>query len=348
MAARAPAPLPVPAETVALTAAVVVASGSAAVFSGLSSLSNSAASVPPRLAGPPPRRSSLARQTCREPATTIYGGWATSCAGCPECPRRVSGGRRVEERGGAGLQGRSGQEIRGAEEGAEGREWNGLDWARGSGAGASADLIPAGPTRWQPHEQKWAERVTARPAGSASHRKRQQRFLQPGSSSPRHGLLLPDGGGAPALGGLRPLQLPWHWQWRLFTLLSSPAALQHQQPRRAANHVSWEEAAAAHLFSASLPGVRKEEIRVEVEDARYLVIRTELAAAAAATAEEDGRRRSFDRKFRLPGMVDVDGISAEYTDGVLTVTVPRMHTRARPAVGLLGAGPTHESTARAA
>jgi len=149
-------------------------------------------------------------------------------------------------------------------------------------------------------------------------------------------------------GGLRPLQLPWHWQWRLFALLSSPAALQHQQPRRAANHVSWEETAAAHLFSASLPGVRKEEIRVEVEDARYLVIRMELAAAAAAAAEEDGRRRSFDRKFRLPGMVDVDGISAEYTDGVLTVTVPRMHTRARPAVGLLGAGPTHESAARAA
>jgi len=55
-------------------------------------------------------------------------------------------------------------------------------------------------------------------------------------------------------GGLRPLQLPWHWQWRLFALLSSPMALQHQQPRRAANHVSWEETAAAHLFSASLPG----------------------------------------------------------------------------------------------
>ncbi|CAN6183565.1 unnamed protein product [Urochloa humidicola] len=75
--------------------------------------------------------------------------------------------------------------------------------------------------------------------------------------------------------GLRPTQLPWQWQWRLFSLLSSPAALQ-QQPRRPANHVSWEETAAAHLFSASLPGVRKEEIKVEVEDARYLVIRTEL------------------------------------------------------------------------
>ncbi|KAJ1291119.1 hypothetical protein BS78_02G294100 [Paspalum vaginatum] len=137
-------------------------------------------------------------------------------------------------------------------------------------------------------------------------------------------------------------QLPWQWQWRLFSLLSaSPATL--QPPRRPASHVSWEETAAAHLFSANLPGVRKEEIRVEVEDARYLVIRTELGldldAGAAAAA------RSFDRKFRLPGMVDADGISAAYTHGVLTVTVPRMHTRARPVVGLLGAGP---AAARAA
>jgi HSP20 family protein len=54
------------------------------------------------------------------------------------------------------------------------------------------------------------------------------------------------------------------------------------------------------------------------------------------------------RKFRLPGMVHVDDISTEYTHGVLTVTVPRMHTRAYPAVGLLGAGPAGESAARAA
>ena len=91
--------------------------------------------------------------------------------------------------------------------------------------------------------------------------------------------------------------------------------------------------------------MRKEEIRVEVEDARYLVIRTELDAD-----EEDRRRRGFTRKFRLPGLVDADGISAEYVHGVLTVTVPRMHTRVRPAsaVGLLGAGPARDSAAPAA
>lgn len=86
---------------------------------------------------------------------------------------------------------------------------------------------------------------------------------------------------------------------------------------------------------------------MEVEDARYLVIRTELDAGTG-TGGAVADARSFDRKFRLPGMVDVDGISAAYTHGVLTVKVPRMHTRARPVVDILGAGPASDHAARAA
>lgn len=68
-------------------------------------------------------------------------------------------------------------------------------------------------------------------------------------------------------------------------------------------------------------GVRKEEIKVEVEDSRYLIIRTE------AIDEFSEPARTFMRKFRLPGRVDIDGISAKYEDGVLTVAVPRSFTR---------------------
>ena len=84
---------------------------------------------------------------------------------------------------------------------------------------------------------------------------------------------------------------------------------------------------------------------MEVEDGRYLVIRTEMDAG---DADVDVRRSSFARKFRLPGMVDADGISAEYAHGVLTVRVPRMHTRAWPVVSLLGPGPACDPVARAA
>ncbi|GFP97027.1 15.4 kDa class v heat shock protein [Phtheirospermum japonicum] len=67
-----------------------------------------------------------------------------------------------------------------------------------------------------------------------------------------------------------------------------------------------------------IPGVRKEDIRLEVEDSRYIIIQTEAAVEPC---------RSFHRKFRLPRQVDVNGISAEYVTGVLTVTVPRSFVR---------------------
>ncbi|KAF8409548.1 hypothetical protein HHK36_005626 [Tetracentron sinense] len=87
------------------------------------------------------------------------------------------------------------------------------------------------------------------------------------------------------------------------------------------NYVHWMETPESHIYSADLPGVRKEEIRVEVEDARYLIIRTEAVDGRTEPA------RSFMRKFRLPGMIDIDGISAGYEDEVLTVTVPRSFVR---------------------
>ncbi|KAL8032827.1 hypothetical protein ABFX02_13G122400 [Erythranthe guttata] len=82
------------------------------------------------------------------------------------------------------------------------------------------------------------------------------------------------------------------------------------------NYVHWSQTPESHVYSADIPGVRKEDLRVEVENSRYVIIRT------AEVAE-----RSFSRKFRLPEQVDVDGISAEYVAGVLTVKVPRSFVR---------------------
>ncbi|KAK7359761.1 hypothetical protein VNO77_01726 [Canavalia gladiata] len=102
--------------------------------------------------------------------------------------------------------------------------------------------------------------------------------------------------------------IPWEY-------LLSPHLLFHYNfiPQ---NYVRWTETPESHIFSANIPGVKKEELRVEVEDSRYLIIRTEAMDESTETA------RKFERKFRLPGRVDLDAICAGYEDGVLTVTVP--------------------------
>ncbi|KAG8493306.1 hypothetical protein CXB51_010709 [Gossypium anomalum] len=62
--------------------------------------------------------------------------------------------------------------------------------------------------------------------------------------------------------------------------------------------------------------VRKKEIKVEVEDLRCLIIRTEAINDSTKPVTD------FKRKFRLPGSIDIGRISAKYEDGVLTITVP--------------------------
>ncbi|CAN8274272.1 unnamed protein product [Cochlearia groenlandica] len=67
-------------------------------------------------------------------------------------------------------------------------------------------------------------------------------------------------------------------------------------------------------------GLRKEEIKVEIEDSTYLIVRTE----SKERSPDKPVMKSFKRKFRLPESVDIIGISASYEDDVLTVVVPNM------------------------
>ncbi|RRT72560.1 hypothetical protein BHE74_00019315 [Ensete ventricosum] len=114
------------------------------------------------------------------------------------------------------------------------------------------------------------------------------------------------------------------------------------------NYVQWAETPESHRFSADLPGVRKEEIRVEVEDSRYMVIRTEWRDDDGLGEPAERERRGFVRKFRLPERVDIEGITAAYEDGVLTVTVPRLASRRRLQVDLEDLAGGSHAVARAA
>ncbi|KAK7400613.1 hypothetical protein VNO78_11831 [Psophocarpus tetragonolobus] len=91
--------------------------------------------------------------------------------------------------------------------------------------------------------------------------------------------------------------------------------------------VDWKETPEAHVFKADIPGLKKEEVKVHIEDDRFLHISGERNVEKEDKNDTWHRvERSsgkFVRKFRLPDNAKVDQVKASVENGVLTVTVPK-------------------------
>ncbi len=92
--------------------------------------------------------------------------------------------------------------------------------------------------------------------------------------------------------------------------------------------VDIEDKGDSYLLMTDLPGVKREDVRISVEDG----ILTIAAGESSVKTEEDKdrsyvcrerRSMSMSRSFSLDG-VDEQGITAEYTDGVLHLTLPKV------------------------
>lgn len=83
------------------------------------------------------------------------------------------------------------------------------------------------------------------------------------------------------------------------------------------------------IVEAELPGVDKESIDISVVGG-VLHLKAERKAPAEVKDEDyyccERPRGSFYRTIELPTEVDVDKIEAEYSDGVLRVTLPKAPT----------------------
>ncbi|VAH71746.1 unnamed protein product [Triticum turgidum subsp. durum] len=95
--------------------------------------------------------------------------------------------------------------------------------------------------------------------------------------------------------------------------------------------VDWKETPEAHVFKVDLPGVKKEEVKVEVEDGNVLVVSGERSREKEDKNDKWHRvERSsgkFVRRFRLPEDAKVEEVKAGLENGVLTVTVPKAEVK---------------------
>ena len=92
------------------------------------------------------------------------------------------------------------------------------------------------------------------------------------------------------------------------------------------------ETPSEFVLTAELPGLKREQIDIHAEDGR-VIIRGARAAGPGRDIPceqyhrvERGHGR-FSRTFALPEPIQVDAISAEFKDGILTVTIPKAADR---------------------
>ncbi|KAL0387610.1 UNVERIFIED_CONTAM: class I heat shock protein [Sesamum radiatum] len=95
----------------------------------------------------------------------------------------------------------------------------------------------------------------------------------------------------------------------------------------ASARIDWKETPEAHVFKVDVPGLKKEEVKVEVEDGTILQISGERSNEQEEKNDKWHRvERSsgkFLRRFRLPENAKLDQVKAAMENGVLTVTVPK-------------------------
>lgn len=96
--------------------------------------------------------------------------------------------------------------------------------------------------------------------------------------------------------------------------------------------VDIEESENAYHLTAEMPGVKKEDINISVEDG---VLKISTETKSEKKKESDGyrycerHRGSFERTFKLQDDLDSAKISASYEDGLLKLEIPKKE-KAKP------------------
>jgi HSP20 family protein len=121
---------------------------------------------------------------------------------------------------------------------------------------------------------------------------------------------------------------------RLFDeLIHRPWGVSRSQEPAWTPQLDLYEDAAAFILEADVPGVQEKDISVTIENGD-LVLHGKRAFERICNEESfycrERRSGEFLRRLRLPATVDQEKIRAEFHNGVLRVTLPKIHTERKP------------------
>jgi HSP20 family protein len=124
------------------------------------------------------------------------------------------------------------------------------------------------------------------------------------------------------------MQLIHHYPWELMSSLSRDVNRRRRAdaPGSFVPAVDILEEPERFVVLADLPGTEAAQIDITVDE-DLLTIKGDRAVAQLADGAslQRAERASghFERSFRLPESAASDGIEAQYSDGVLTVSIPK-------------------------
>jgi HSP20 family protein len=99
------------------------------------------------------------------------------------------------------------------------------------------------------------------------------------------------------------------------------------------------ETESEYVVLADLPGVKEEDVSIELSDQTLTISGTRLPEETGEGQSLERPYGSFVRSLTLPKGVDEDKIVADYVDGVLTLHIPKPAGLRPKRIAIAGSGP---------
>lgn len=90
--------------------------------------------------------------------------------------------------------------------------------------------------------------------------------------------------------------------------------------RSSSSQVEWYEDDENYYSLIELPGVKREDLNIAVEEALF---RLSYSVSEAVPSGEESEAQRFEYVLRTPDGIEVDRIEAKLEDGILRLTLPK-------------------------